>query len=387
LSTFGAGTFGSGTFGDPVGEIEPEVPSVVIPEFTPPLTTFEWKIILKGATSQARIGELAPNNLEFNLNHDRPGSIGWKLPKGHDMARKEFSEPYATDFELWLNDHWIMEGIVTAADAGETTSETVDYIGQDYLHYLEGRIFPFDPTDLSAHEFVMFEEDVFFIIEEMLDHVLAQPNSLNLTYNNGISNIIGNLAISPGDTENILAKITNLSEQKPGFDFETRPGKVFKMYTPSKPKISAIRLEEGKNLIKLGYKETGIGGTWVLGLASGGSSRLGVVKENLEMQAKYRRLDHTADFGGATDEETLGKLTDGELDRAMTQKLELVAHVIVETSDFFRLLESGMSVFVKGETFYESVEDYFKITSIRCTVADNGYVSAEVILDDNTIQV
>jgi hypothetical protein len=333
------------------------------------------------------IGEVVPLDLEFTKPHDAGGYCNYKIPKDSPMANRDKVEPYVTQYQLFREGQVIVEGVHTAVGGLSIGGETIDISGKDYLHYLDKRFFPFDPTDVSKYEFVKVDTDVFTIIEDMLDIVLQQPGSIDFFYANGTSGILNSLKIDLADTSSILSKIITLSEQKPGFDFEMRANRHFHLYAPRKDFLSSYIVEQGRNLEELAYAEQGIEGTVVLGMSQASNSKIGSIVTHVNI-GKYGRWDHTHDFANIIDPETLTTLTEGEADRSANQQIELTAMVIPQGSDnIWELIEPGWSVRVKADVGYDSIDGIFRCTGMKGSISNEGVEHVELTFDDNEIQV
>lgn len=333
-----------------------------------------WTVI-HSAVNGGNLGEHTPLNLEFGLRLSSITSITHDLPTHHVIhggSHHAKVEPYATDFLLKRDGVDMMGGLVVEADS-EEGDENVHFAGLDWRHYLERRTFPFDPDNFGQSLYSAVQVDMFTIVEEILEQVLGQANSLDLIFDNGTSGVLINYRIEPGDSENMYEKMNILAEGEPGFDHEVTPDKRLIFYSPNKSVECSLILETGKNIRKARITNKGIGATRVVGLGAGSSRRAASLKKNTDLEFKYRRHDVMEDFGDVVNQAHLSNLTQGHLDLMQKSQLALSVELAPgHADDFWTEAELGCMVPVRANTGYEQIDDVFRLIAIDGIVSNEG---------------
>ena len=334
-----------------------------------------------------RIGQLTPLDPTLTFPLNEPSSVTFDISRTHRLATIDYIEPYATDFAYYLHDKCLMEGMIVGV-SGEDESN-FQIAGKSWLHYLERRIYPFDPADPTANFYAVVAEDVFTIVEHLLDVTLAEPNSLELTYNNGLSGIDRNFRLEPGETQVLLELIGQLAEQKPSFDFAITPGtREFKMYAPHKGSFINKSLVKFKNVAGIRFNDEGIQGNSVLAGGAGTSTKLMKLKSDSQSQAKYRRHDVTVEYGDVTDPNYLNSLADGDIAKSVLKDYGLVVTMAPKHSEEALLdYQTGDTVNLQGDIDYTrfTVDDVFRITEISASMTRNNNYSVELTLSNAEI--
>lgn len=334
-----------------------------------------WTII-HTAVGGGNLGEHDPINLEFGIRLSSIGFVTHQLPAHHiyhgGSAHAQV-EPYATDFILRRGNVDMMGGLVVEASS-ELGDEMVNFAGLDWRHYLERRNYPFDPANPTKYFYAAVQQDLFVITEQIITTTLAEPDSLQgLTMNNGTCGVLINYRIEPGDGENMYDKLNSLAEGDPGFDHEISADKQLTFYAPRKTGESAMILEEGKNVAKLGGANKGPRGSHVLGQGAGSSRRLASLKVNTDISRKYRRHDVIEDFGDITNAAHLDNLTQGYANDAAKTQRDLIVKVAPGHADeVWDEAPLGYLMQVRGSTGYEVVDDVFRLIAINGVVNNQG---------------
>lgn len=351
----------------------------------PPRQVRNFRVIHYNHEDEA-LGEAFPNNLEFAIYLSRTGYCNYDLDTGAFLARRAYTAPYLTDFRLQYGETDIMGGLHTAVSFDELEGHVIKVAGKDWLHYLEKRQYPFDPNSSTFEPYLVSDRDLFLIVEDILDTVLAEPNSLAFTYDNGSCGQTANYKIEPGDTGNIMDKLTELAGGNPGFDFEATPDRQIILYYPKKGTTVGIPLVGGMNITELRYTNNGPQGTHTLGMAQGASSRMGYVVDSWN-QPEYRRLDISEELSNVSEEADLQAKTQGASDRNAVPSTEFTAKVILENLNPFEELHVGDTALVQADIEYDTINDYYRIVGIQCSPTDEGDYEVELTLDDGTISL
>lgn len=320
------------------------------------------------------LGETHPKALEWTKALNAIPSISYALQYSDGLCRKEFTDPYATDYALYRGDFKVLAGQHVAVN-GQNSSKMLQVAGRGWENYLDERFWPFDPANPLADKYIRFQTDIATILTETLDRVLEEDNSLQLDYGFAPTGILTNFRIDAADTESMYSKYRTLSGQSPGFDFDITPDRLFRIFYPEKNTNPTYRIAEGENLLELFYENNGPDGNWILGLGASGNQRRGSVKQNLQSQALHRRLDATRDFGDVIDQGLIDRLTEGELNRAAVDVVNLRAIVHVEESEnVWAEVEPGDTIQVTGWVAgaYDYVDDNLRITTMTGRVNDLG---------------
>ncbi len=316
-------------------------------------------------------GEVSPNGLEFGIALNEVNYCNYDMSLSDPMASYSLCRPYLTDFNLYRDNLLIMGGLHTEV-APDLDERVLKVSGKEWLHYLEKRQYPFDPANPTASLVTYFNTDAFTVVENILNTVLALSNSLPLTYSNGTSGLLVNWRIDPGDTDFIYDKIKALGDASPGFDFEIAPDRTFLMYSPKKSIVSNFTVEDGRNVTKLTYSDTGPDYNHLTGYGQGTASKLGVVKDDTSSRATYRRLDGSVDYGDVSSE-TLSRQAQGDIERGAVPVVHLSATIKPSEADsFWSNVQVGYVITVIADTEYVQINDTFRILNLTCRVNEQG---------------
>lgn len=332
------------------------------------------------------IGEIQPENLSFGDRLNDPDTISYDMDFTHDMCNPLKTKPFNTDWILFKNGNPLLGGFHTEVSISDFSDNAISIAGAGWLEYLNHRMWPFDPTNPTANPFIMFQQDLFYIVEQMLNNVLALPDSLPLSYSNGTCGILGNLNIEPGDTEMMLGKISTLSKTLPGFDYKTTWDKKYIMYSPRRGSDNSLILEQDTNIMNLGSSNKGIGGTHTLALGSGGGLKLGAVYDDPIQRVNLRRLDAVRDFGEISDPALMAQLAASEGQRQATP-IRTITCKWVGNDDIWSMTDIGDSLKVRGDTGYEVVDDIFRLVGREGAVTQEGDEEVTLTFDDGTINL
>ena len=344
------------------------------------------------------LGECTPNNLSFGMPLNDVGYIQYDLDDNHPLANYLYTRPYVTDWELWVDDIPLMGGLHTSINRASADANAITVAGKDWLHYLEKRFYPFDPTNIETYWYSVGTTDVYTILTHLLDTTLGRKNSLGLTYSFGSFGSTIDYAVTPGDMEDIASKLKSLSEGSPGFDFEITYDKQILLYSPHKVSVSNLYFIAGQNLLDVNWTDNGPTSTYFLGIGTGPTTMVGQVGygwhegeyggEDDPLSPVYRRLDSGKDFGTLPTDELdnpyLKRLTRGESIKAIVPKIELPLSVIPDIN-FWTYARPGVVVNVEIDDQYENINSEYRIVGIEYTSDDEGLGTAAVTVDDTTI--
>ncbi len=271
----------------------------------------------------ALINEVTPDNLAFTLQLGKlgPGQISYDLGlsaldviTGDPVVGHEFVGAYRTDFRLKRSTqaHPLMAGMHTPTPAmadGATPEDFVSLAGQDWLHYLQRRVWPYDAAlsyvDWPAGlRFSVAAAEIGDIVRDVLETVRdVSPNwplppdapgtgghpsySLGYTVVCDSTGVMTNFAISPMDSTTIYDMINTFAQNERdqgGFDFLMTWDKIFKLIYPEigDPTMPVFTLQVDAitkiaNMREIGFTNIGPLGTHYLGVGSGASNQAGGV--------------------------------------------------------------------------------------------------------------
>lgn len=380
---YGVFLYGEPLYGD---ALVPEPPVSYGPIYVAPKPHLRAFRIIHYDHDGDALGELAPNNPEFAIYLNKVGFINYDIDLAHPMSRRRYTAPYVTDFKLDYDGVDIMGGLHVKANIGDSADHVLKVGGKDWLHYLERRIFPFvDSTGVFA-DFVEANVDLFTIVTDILDKVLAEPNSLSLSYDSTTCGQTTNYKIPFGDVGKIMDKLIELSGGHPGFDFDVSPSRRFTMYYPRKTRTLDLVLEHGRNIYVPDYTDSGPQGTRTTGTAVGSSARMFKIIDS-STQDVFRLLDATEDVNNVTSEDDMQPILQGDADRNSIPSLEFSVKVILENLNPFAEIEIGDIIPVRGNFVYDKINDYYRVVGMTCNPTDEGDYDVELTLDDGTISL
>lgn len=284
---------------------------------------------------------------------------------GDPNLRLEQFGPYRTDYALYRtgaggNRRLIVEGMVTSVNLS-SDRDSILVGGKDWLHYLERRVYPFDPQLYiqgdwdqwpvgwphfagSRREKLGNPVEVRDIVEDMLDHmqsvtlpslpggVPAGPGmgQLDIIFNNPPTDTKTKYKIYPGDQTTMFEHIQKLSEQVDGFEFDILPGsREFKMWSPGRLQdVPVYRIEtqqddEGKGaVVAMDWTNDGPDGTYLVGLGTA-DKKAGAVWYYRPSLQTFRWLDKVYDFGEMANTDLLFNMLKDQNDLYPQRKLSL----------------------------------------------------------------
>jgi hypothetical protein len=400
------------------------------------------------------MAQVSPENLNvtWNKGETGPHEVTFEVPDAYPGFDIATIQPYNNDFALILDDVPIMKGIITSC-AFESEENYASVAGKDWLHYLERRFYPFDPLNPNyfrvgnpprglAYETPETDEagiptgpeaDITDIVEILLSQTLSVPNSLPIVWTGQVLNggpflptppdglqymVVSSspygswwsdypyeqsllprtgtqipYSISLGDTESILSKIQQLSQQAPGiFDFWIDQNKVFHMAVPRQYSIDVLAdatlahwvfRDSDSGLLKVNWTNNGPLGTHLFGHASSNvyygtgtdetveSVNLGLNMEDPVNQNVYRRLDAEEDFGDVPNRYVIDNLTRGYFPRTDNPSFELSLEIVADAvPDLFKgRIYPGCAIWVDYTHPLYHVNSAWEVVSMELQVS------------------
>lgn len=325
------------------------------------------------------VGETTALDLEFGFKLDDAGYINYAIPKNIPLANPKYCHPYYTDWVLFRNGKELMAGIHTPAlETTDDPGDTIKVAGLTWLHYLEKRFYPFDPTNPTAYFYAVVARDCFDIIQDIVNTTLAQANSLaGVTFQTFGDPPEINYNIDPGDTGDLLSKIKDLSQLGP-FDFEMTWDRIIKLSFP-KNGNTVDRLQLPKNLLSVQYTNNGPEGNWMLALGKSATSQFGIVVQDLNSQGSFRRLDMTKTYGDVTDLVNLTTKAQNDLNISAHPVLPLTAIVEMdEFPEFWDTIHCGDIAPVIVDVGYDQIDLDLRVVQITGKQDNEGHETAEL---------
>lgn len=307
----------------------------------------DWYVSLN--TEGNFVGEFSVMNCEAEVRNSEVGGFSGELALGQTrrlnptvgIARDSIA-PYRTRFQLWRQSSGsgvcITDGMITSINLS-FNRDTVMISGKDWKHYLQRRIYPFDPeayvTYNAQKEFDFWDQwpkqwpfdpvnddppDITTIVRDIMLSmrtgipVDAQTSPRPTATALGVPDITWNLSdtgitipsykIYPGDQTSIYDHITKLSEMKDGFEWDILPvSKEFKMWSPTKfgtgnPVYTfAVTLDGAMGeIVEFDWTNEGPDGTYLIGLGSG-RHKVGRIWTTVDNLTAFDRYDLVYDYG------------------------------------------------------------------------------------------
>lgn len=364
------------------------------------------------------IQTVKPENLHFVLQLGvlGPGQIDYEISidavddEGDPVVTADFVGPYRTDFHLKRSGltHPLMAGMHTQVGGqdGEDPIDAVRIGGQDWLHYLEKRVWPYDATKsavLWPTGFLWdFNDEVGQQIKDILETIrdvsanwpdppdVLSPNpsySLGFTVDADDTGVSRRITIPKFDATSIYSLIQTYAQARQGyggFDFLMSWDKVFRLVVPEigDPDAPVFTLEVDAtthlaNMVSAGFTNTGPEATHVLGVGAGTANKQGGINKHFPASsAVFRRLDKVADFGDVTDLAALEAMTALELAFGSNPVHEIPIEVnpadITGFWDPDTGARPGRYVAVDYDLGFHRINSTQRIVSMDCSVDTEG---------------
>lgn len=375
----------------------------------PSLAINDWTIVHEDHAGDV-ISTFKPENLRFTLNKLENGAhtINYEVSRGRGLVVPNFIGPYRTNFKLTIDGYTdpILAGMHTSLQL-ENDTEAGLVGGKGWGHYLERRFWPYDDSDPNAHRvgtptttadnpptglayYIADEDgvDVSIILTDILDEVLAEPNSLVLTYTIASMGItVDYYTIDLIDTENILSKITALAQRDPGeFDFEVDNLKEFKVYPGRQYSLDVVNDEEHADiqhyfhanqpetgLVSCQFTNTGPMATRVIG--SGGALANGFVsvREYVPGSEVFYLLESAESFQDVSDADTVDRMTRKQLLFGMNPVHEITIVAAADLiTDFWTKFKPGRAIWLACDLGMHVIDSAQEIISMEVTPDQSG---------------
>jgi len=394
----------------------------------------DFNLRFKESATGNVVGQYRPDgDFSFSIRNSEVGDLQFEIALSTTGLTFEQFGPYRTDFELYRTGQsgdvkLLTEGMLTSTNLNNDR-DSILVAGKDWLHYLERRVYPFDPVQYVAGNWRNWPQgwphfasgrvklgnpvEVKDIIEEMLAKMEAVTlpalpggvdagpgmGQLGLIYNNKDTGQTTKYTIMPGDQTTIFEHIQKLSEQVNGFEFDILPGsREFKMWSPGRAQDNPIyRLQlQGEEatgaIIDLDWTNDGPEGTFLVGLGTA-EHRAGAVWYYRPSIEKYRWLDKVYDFGEMANTDLLFGMLKDQQDLFPQRKLgiTLLNPEFLSPSFYTGGRPRGLigqKIFVKaGFAPYWSVDSTYIVNAINWNVDastnESVELELEIVYDDN----
>ncbi len=368
----------------PAPDVTPVTPLPSFPPVSPPVVV-KWTMVHYTHDEYA-LGEVNPKNLDFAIYLNRIGYCNYDIDVSHVLGIKQNTSPYETDFVLFRNEEAVMGGEHTNVSLSDIEGGIISVAGQDWGHWLERQLWPFDPADPLLYNYLVADRDIALVVKDLLTQITAFPDCLVLDLSAlALTGNLINYKIEINDTEAMYSKLAQLSQRSPGFDFEITWDKKVLLYYPKKGSQVGVNLVQGHNIYEVQYTNNGPVATTTLGTARASSSQIGWVVNSTAPQ--YRRSMANTEFSDITEEQQLIDSTEAEAARNIAPHRELTLKVIREAIDIWSLARPGDTVHVDAETGYEHIKDDFRVVGMQCTTNDEGDEEWLITVDDGTLSL
>lgn len=329
----------------------------------------DWQVTFTEPFGEDNLtGSFRPENLSFSIKNSEPGEINFEIPLSEPTLRHNQFGPYRTDYHLYRigsggNRLLLVEGMVTSVNLNNDR-DTILVSGKDWLHYLQRRIYPWNPVAYKNGDWVKWPQgwphfanslrekegnavEVRQIVEDILERMQtvtlpALPNvapdttpgrgQLDIQFNNVNTGVEVRYTILPGDQTTVFEHIQKLSEQAHGFEFDILPGsREFKMWSPDRLQANPIYRFTSMNPVgteafgaytNIDWTNDGPQGTFLVGVGES-DHRIGRVWYYGRSIDQYRWLDQVYDFGSIKNDELIFGLLKDQDDLFPQRKLSL----------------------------------------------------------------
>jgi hypothetical protein len=363
----------------------------------------EWTIVHLDH-DEVEIDTFHPENLQFNLEkgENGPHTINYEISRSADNVAPLFVRPYVTDFELYRDTDLILAGMHTMFSVN-SDEEHCKIGGKGWLHYLERRFWPFDPNDPDAHKvkhtgsptpddpgegfaYKEFDLDPMQIIADILDEVLAEPESLAITYSlTNIGETVDIYTIDLIDTENILSKIQSLAQRDPGdFDFWITNAKQFQRANPriydlaivdddteAEHIFEASDLDTGLNNVR--FTNTGPEQTRLYGQGVSQAIERVSRREYIPGSEQFRLLEGHTSFGDVSDSTSVSRLTRKKMLFGLNPVHEITIEVVTEQiSNFWTRFKPGIGIWLYADLEGWDIQSAQEVVTMNCSIDNEG---------------
>ena len=324
---------------------------------------------------------------------DAAGYMNADIALVDPMARIEKIQPDLHDWGVYRNGVKLEGGMITSV-AVDTDNRLMQVTGATWLAYLQTRVMEFDPTSpmnvmslsganpvISATNVmsVTFSNcDLFDIVRAVMKYVLDDPaTSIPVTYDSVDSGVVlPVINLDATDNADILSRITDFSQQTPGFDFEFDPDCGWHMYAPEKGgHVDAYTLDLERNIVSVNsYQNSGIRGNRIFATGTGtGSSAAQVLRQNTGSQRSRRKKDIVQDAGNIMTRAVLVNFANTVLSLSIQDQISFSVRTKIPSNvNVWGMMEPGDSIRVEADLEYDKLTGYHKILSMESDPTDQG---------------
>lgn len=403
----------------------------------------DWYIRLREFAESANgniVGEFSLMAPEVEIRNSEPGGFSgelalsqkWRGSLTRGITRDAFA-PYRTHYELYRQS----TGTGVCISAGMVTSinlnfnrDTILIGGRDWIHYLQRRIYPFDPQLYKSGGWTQWPRqwpdvqgaygashfdnpnpiDVSIILRELIQSTQfdppteTDPNNFPISpqWPGGAADTFGRLRITsnipelfqttkykiyPGDPTSIYDHIKKLSEMvDQGFEFDIHPlTRQFQVWNPRRNAtqglpyyvfMSGHDFEGDGQVIEFDWTNEGPEGTYLVGLAQK-DKRVGQVWTTDDNRSEFGRMDKVYDFGEISNDEMVLQLLKDQNDLHPQKRLQVaILNPEFLALNFYTggrpraLLGATVGAFARFDP-YHTVNADFRINAIKWSV-DNS---------------
>lgn len=389
-----------------------------------------WTIIHRNHDGSSR-GQTRPENLSFELNLNEPHTINYEVSFGDSITRPDadgdFVGPYRTDFELYYGGVMIMAGMHTE-HACNSDDEFASVSGKDWSHYLERRFWPFEPENPDKYllgrgappgqdpnnypsngkVYEAWQYDSALVVKDLLDMTLGRhpkstslaQYSLPITYSFAPTGHLINFEMGDNDTEPILSKIQQISEEANGtFDWRMMPNKEFRIIAPHIYDAGAVD-DPGKclwildasdppeknGLMRIDFRNSGPLYTHLIGVGS--NPQRGYSLGYVPAHKVFRRLDGQESFGDIPNKTRLYNLSQHalshDLNPAHDVRIVVMPDLIYDPETnigFWDVFRPGEAIWVRADLGSHILDSAQRITKMTCNIDNEGNAEVEISLE------
>jgi hypothetical protein len=335
-----------------------------------------------------QIGEITPSNLSGSITLNEAGSISYSIPLSSEMSTRGLCDPDLYDWMLVRNGVPLLAGPLESAAPDTDDKEFLPMTGKTWEGYLEERIMPWNPnaSNITAQFKVYTNTDVLDIMRSLLDYVLGGANSIPITYDNVDSGVKIDAEFDPSQRSFLLEILQDYASQQPGFDFQIDVDCQLHFWAPSKGVHSDLTLALDVNVESIKYVDNRVKGTRLnLQAGNSGGGNAIRIRNNLDAQSKFRIRDDVVDVGTVQKLGQINNLADDEAALMVQKQRDVTIRARPQGANYWELAGLGDWVFVDGETPYEHLKEWFRITQIEFEVDDNNQEILTYTCSPNTI--
>lgn len=363
----------------------------------------------------------APENLSFNqrindisdINYeisrtalDISGDPVWPLILSQTSVAGQGIGEYRSGYRLRRDEQIIQEGLITSR-GGNWGDDHMAIGGKQYAHYLERRMFPFDPRPDHVNDwliatgndsgvtYMVSAADPATILMDIFNLMFPMLYSMPMAYFLVYTGYTTDYQLSLGDTTTLKDIIDGLAQQEPGFDWEMGNDGFFQNYAPKKYGTPGGIVADPSSVIwtfddtdwdgindtitcpngctGISFVSTGPGGTRILGLGAGLSTQIGkgIGYENAQQQ--FWLLEDSRQYGNITGRAQINSLTQSDLSLDVNPIHEISVDLNPNAMDnFWTTFYAGLAIYLKCHLGWHTIDSPHQIMEMACTVSNQG---------------